>query len=302
MIRIEALAAFSAIADAGSISAAARRLSLPKSVVSERLAELEREIGARLVQRTTRKMSLTEDGHAFLMRARRILGEIQDGLDEMSERRGQLTGPLRLSAPVSFGALHLGPALYSFLRQHPGISLSLDLDDRFVDIGADGYDAVIRHGPIGDGRLLVSHRLAPSRRLLVASPDYLRAHGEPRSLEDLQAHRAILYSHRDADWRFVGKDGSKIVRPTPCMRVNNGFILRDAAVAGLGIALVAAFLIGEELGERKLKALNVGMEPEGAEVLLAYPKARSASAKLQALGAHLRQAFGDPPYWEQSNQ
>src|SRR5271170_6830934 len=125
MMKIDGLASFAAVADAGSISAAARRLGLPKSVVSERLADLEREVGARLVQRTTRKMSLTEDGQAFLVRARRILGEVQDGLDEMSERRGELMGPLRLSGPVGFGALHLGPSLYPFLRRHPGISLSL---------------------------------------------------------------------------------------------------------------------------------------------------------------------------------
>jgi DNA-binding transcriptional LysR family regulator len=265
MIRIEGLASFTAVADAGSISAAAKRLGLSKSVVSERLADLEREVGARLVQRTTRKLSLTEDGQAFLARARRILGEVEDGLEEMSERRGELTGPLRLSGPVSFGTLHLGPALYPFLRQHPGISLSLDLDDRFVDIAADGYDAVIRHGPVGDGRL-VAHRLAPSRRMLVASPGYLAEHGVPSSLDELQVHKAILFSQRETDWRFTAKDGSRVVRPAAYLRVNNGHILRDAA--------------------------------EGAEVLIAYPKERTASAKIQALTEHLREVFGDPPYWE----
>jgi DNA-binding transcriptional LysR family regulator len=165
MMELEGLAVFSAVAEAGSISEAARRLDLPKSVVSERLADLERELGARLVQRTTHKMSLTEDGHAFLSRARRILQEAQNGRDE-------LIGPLRLSAPVSFGCLHLAPALIAFLKQHPRIALSLELDDRFVDIAAVGYDAVIRHGPVGDSRL-VAHRLAPSRRVLVASPAYL---------------------------------------------------------------------------------------------------------------------------------
>ena len=297
MIRIEGLASFTAVADAGSISAAAKRLGLSKSVVSERLADLEREVGARLVQRTTRKLSLTEDGEAFLARARRILGEVEDGLDEMSERRGELTGPLRLSGPVSFGTLHLGPALYPFLRQHPGISLSLDLDDRFVDVAADGYDAVIRHGPVGDGRL-VARRLAPSRRLLVASPGYLAEHGVPRCLEDLQAHKAILFSHRETDWRFMAKDGSRVVRPAANLRVNNGLILRDAAVAGLGVALVAAFLVYKELTAGTLQVLDVGLDPEGAEVLIAYPKERTASAKVQALTEHLREAFGDPPYWE----
>jgi DNA-binding transcriptional LysR family regulator len=297
MMKIEGIAAFASVADAGSISAAARRLGLSKSVVSERLADLEREVGARLVQRSTRKMSLTEDGHSFLARARRILAEVNDSLDEASARRGQLTGPLRLSGPVSFGALHLGPALYAFLRQHPGVSLSLDLDDRFVDIAADGYDAVIRHGPVRDGRL-IARRLAPSRRMLVASPGYLAERGRPRSIEDLQAHSAILFSHRDTDWRFPTGKGPAVVRPNAAMHVNNGLVLRDAAVAGLGIALVAAFLVHEQLAAGALEVLDVGSEPEGADLLIAYPKERTASAKVQALTKHLRLTFGDPPYWD----
>jgi DNA-binding transcriptional LysR family regulator len=141
MIKLEGLGAFTALADAGSISEAARRLGVPKSVVSERLAELERELGGRLAQRTTRKMSLTEDGHAFLPRARRILQEAQDGRNELAERRGELTGPLRLSAPVSFGCLHLAPALISFMKLRLGIAVSLELDDRFADIVSGGFDA-----------------------------------------------------------------------------------------------------------------------------------------------------------------
>jgi DNA-binding transcriptional LysR family regulator len=297
MMKLEGVAAFAAVADAGSISAAGRRLDLSKSVVSERLAELERELGARLVQRSTRRMSLTEDGHAFLARARRILAEVSDSLDEASERRGELVGRLRLSAPVSFGTLHLGTALYSFLHQHPGISLSLDLDDRFVDIAADGYDAVVRHGPVRDGHL-IARRLAPSRRMLVASPAYLAEHGRPRSIGDLQAHRAILFSHRESDWRFQTGRRSTIVRPNATMQVNNGLTLRDAAVAGLGIALVATFLVYEQLRAGALEVLDVGSEPEGAELLIAYPKELTAAAKIQALTRHLRRTFGDPPYWD----
>jgi DNA-binding transcriptional LysR family regulator len=297
MIRIEGLSAFTAIADAGSVSAAAKRLGISKSVASERLTELEREVGARLVQRTTRKLSLTEDGHAFLARARRIVAEVQDGLNEMSERRGELAGPLRLSGPVAFGTLHLGPALYPFLLQHPAISLTLDLDDRFVDIAADGYDAVIRHGPVSGGRL-AARRLASSWRMLVASPDYLARHGAPKSVDDLRCHRAILFSHREADWRFAAEQGAIVVRPERALRVNNGLVLRDAAMAGLGVALVATFLVYEQLRTGELTVLDVGAAPEATEISVAYPKERSASAKLLALTEHLHGAFGDPPYWE----
>jgi DNA-binding transcriptional LysR family regulator len=297
MMKLEGLAAFTAVADAGSISEAARRLGLPKSVISERLVELERTLGGRLAQRTTRKLSLTEDGLAFLPRARRILQEAQDGRDEFAERRGELSGPLRLSAPISFGCLHLAPTLIGFMKQHPRIAVSLELDDRFVDIAAGGFDAVIRHGPVGDGRL-VTHRLAPGGRVLIASAAYLTAHGEPRSLEALEGHRAILYSHRETDWRFQAADGVRVVRPIAGLRVNNGMFIRDAALAGLGIALVPAFIVPEELRSGAVKALNVGYEPEGADLNIAYPRDRTSSAKLLALTRHLRLAFGSPPYWE----
>jgi DNA-binding transcriptional LysR family regulator len=297
MIKLEGIEAFVVIAEAGSISEAARRLGLSKSVVSERLAELERSLGARLVQRTTRKMSLTEDGLAFVERGRCILRDTLDATAEIAERRGALVGPLRISGPVSFGSLHLGPAIYSFLGQHPGIELTLDVDDRFVDIASDGYDAVIRHGPIGESQLIVK-KLVSSRRVLVASPAYLAAHGTPRSLTELEGHRAILYTNRANDWRFMGPKGWKAVRPRVALRVNNGLIMRDAALAGLGVTLLATFVIGSELRSGALKVVDVGLEAEGAEICIAYPPQRVVSAKIRALTEWLRGAFGNPPYWE----
>ncbi len=137
-------------------------------------------LGVRLVQRTTRRQSLTEDGKVFLRRAQLITREVQLAADEIADRKGQLVGPLRISpAPVTFGYLHLGPALYPFLQKYPGIELTLDLDDRFVDVEAEGYDAVLRHGPVLEGWLVVS-RIAPSRRMLVAAPAYLAQAGTPR--------------------------------------------------------------------------------------------------------------------------
>jgi DNA-binding transcriptional LysR family regulator len=146
MLKLDGIASFVAIAEAGSISAAARRLHVSKSVVSERLADLEQDLGTSLFHRTTRKLSLTEAGSAFLEKAVRIVREVEEAAAELAERRSQLTGPMRISAPVTFGRLHLGPALYPFLAQHPGISLTLELDDRRVDAAADGFDSVVRHG------------------------------------------------------------------------------------------------------------------------------------------------------------
>ena len=173
--------------EAGSISEAARRLQISKSVASERLSELESNVGATLVHRSTRKLALTEDGIAFLERAKRILHEVSEATAEISERHGDLIGPLRISAPVSFGILHLAPALNSFLKRNPRVELSVDLDDRFVGT-TDGFDAVIRHGPLPHNRW-IAKRFAPSKRLRVASPDYLKRGGTPQSTTDLEKHR-----------------------------------------------------------------------------------------------------------------
>ena len=204
MLKLETALAFVAIAEAGSITAGARRLQISKSVASERLAELERSLGTTLMHRTTRKLTLTEDGIAFHERAKRILREVDDAESEVSERRGELVGPLRISAPVSFGIRHLGPAICSFLKQNARIEPTLELDDRFVNV-ADGFDAVVRHGPVPDNGLIVK-RLASSKRMLVASQAYLKKNGVPKNIADLERHSGIIYSLRGAsDWRTAAK-------------------------------------------------------------------------------------------------
>jgi len=298
MLKLESIEAFTSIAEAGSITGAARRLAISKSVISDRLTELERTLGTTLVRRTTRMLSLTDEGNAFYERAKRILRDVDTAASELAERRGTLTGPLRISAPVSFGSLHLGHALFGFLAKHPGIELTLELDDRFVDLRAEGYDAIIRHGPIDDDRIIVK-RLCASRRLLVASAEYLKRSGNPTSLQELGRHRGIMYGNRGAtDWRFrVGRKWV-IARPQVALRVNNGLLMRDAAVAGLGIALLATFLLEVPLRKRTLKVLDVGAEAEGATIYIAYPEHLRSSGKIRALTAWLRQSFGDPAYWE----
>jgi DNA-binding transcriptional LysR family regulator len=298
MLKLESLEAFTSIAEGGSITGAARRLAISKSVISERLTELERALGATLVRRTTRTLSLTDEGKAFYERAKRILRDVETAASELAERRGTLTGPLRISAPVSFGILHLGHALFGFLAKHPGIEMTLELDDRFVDLRAEGYDAIIRHGPVDDERIIVK-RLCASRRLLVASAAYLKRAGNPTSLQELGQHQGIMYGNRGAtDWRFrVGRKWV-IARPQVALRVNNGLLMRDAAVAGLGIALLATFLLEAPLRKRTLKILDVGAEAEGATIYIAYPEHLRSSGKIRALTAWLRQSFGDPAYWE----
>ncbi|NKL07984.1 LysR family transcriptional regulator [Rhizobium leguminosarum] len=298
MIRIEGIAAFVAVVEAGSVSEAARRLRLSKSVVSERLAELEKSLGGMLLHRTTRKLTLTEDGTVFLGRAARIVREIEEAAADMAERRGTLSGPIRIAAPVTFGRMHLGPALYPFLAEHPEIELTLDIDDRRVDAASDGYDAIIRNGPIADSRL-VAWKLAHSRRLLCASPDYLARQGIPSSLADLNSHRGIFYTNRGvADWRFQTPDGAIVVRAKLALGINNGDMLRDAAIAGLGIALLPAFIAGPAIREGRLAEIDVGHRPEAEFIYMAHPEGRNPSAKLRAIADHLKKSFGDPPYWD----
>jgi len=298
MLKLEALAAFVSIVESGSIAEAARRLAISKSAVSERLTELERALATQLIRRTTRRISPTEDGHAFYARAKRILRDVEDATGAMAERRTTLAGSLRISAPVSFGSLHLGPALFGLLAKYPGLELTLELDDRFVDVIAEGYDAVVRHGPVDDRRLIVK-RLAVSRRALVASPEYLRRHGQPSALDELAQHQGILYSNRGAsDWRFRLAGKWKNAHPQVALRVNNGLLMRDAAIAHLGIALLPTFFLKEPLARRALKVIEVGAEPEGATIFVAYPPDLRTSAKIRVLTGWLRQVFGDPPYWE----
>ncbi|SCB32047.1 LysR family transcriptional regulator [Rhizobium hainanense] len=298
MLKIEGIVTFVTVAEAGSISEAARRLRLSKSVVSERLSDMEKALGATLLHRTTRKLTLTEDGTAFLQRATRIAQEVREAAADLAERRGTLMGPLRIAAPVTFGRLHLGPALYPFLAEHPQIELTLDLDDRRVDAASDGYDAIIRHGLIADSRL-VAWKLARSRRLLVASPDYLSRQGKPASLSDLEDHRGIFYTNRGvADWRFEGPDGAVVIRAKLALGVNNGDVLHDAAIAGLGIALLPAFIADPSVKQGRLVEIDVGYRPEPEFIFMAHPEGRNPSAKLRAMADHLKKAFGDPPYWE----
>ncbi|TIT62542.1 MAG: LysR family transcriptional regulator, partial [Mesorhizobium sp.] len=281
MLKLEAAAAFVAVAESGSITEAARRMALSKSVISERLSELERGLGTKLLDRTTRKLSITETGRSFYERAKRIMQEVADASAEIAERRGELAGPLRIAAPTSFGILHLGPALYGFLAKHPGIELTLDLDDRFVSIVADGYDAILRHGPVVDDGPVIVRKLASSRRFLVAAPDYLETFGRPGTVEDLKRHKGIIYSIRGAaDWRFKVSRRLMTVRPQTTLRVNNGILMRDAALAGLGLALLPAYFIQAEIADGRLVSVDVGAEPEGASIYMAFPEDRRGSAKL----------------------
>ncbi|OOG23632.1 LysR family transcriptional regulator [Thioalkalivibrio denitrificans] len=298
-MKLEGIRTFVAIVEAGSITAAARRLGVAKSVVSHRLSELEDAVGARLMQRSSRRLSLTEQGQTFHRFCARMLGELDEAVSLLAEEGHELRGPLRVAAPMSFGLLHLGPALFPFLREHPGIRLDLDLNDRMVDLVGEGYDMAIRIGQLPDSTL-VARRLVSTRNVLVASPEYARAHGLPAHVEDLSRHRGILYSnvHPNDQLRFRRDGGWVTGHFNVAMRVNNGDAMRDAAIAGLGIAVIPDFIVWQALEDGHLQVVRLDAELPESAVYAVFPQNRHLPAKVRALVDHLAASFGDPPYWK----
>lgn len=296
-MKLDGLAAFVAIANTGSISQAARQLRLSKSAVSERLGELERAVGASLVQRNSRQLALTEDGLVFLERAKRIVAEADQAANELAERRGEIAGTLRLAAPRGFGDVHLGAALYSFMERYPDVSVTADFDDRIGDAGG-GYDAIVRIAP-GDMPKMPTQTLTVSRRTLVAAPAYLARFGRPRSVDDLATHQAIHYMERNPDdWSFKSGNELIVARVTPRLRVTSCLAMRDAAIAGLGIASLPTFHSHEAIRSGALEIIDVGVDPDLTPISLAYQNGAAPGAKLKALIDHLQRSFGNPPYWD----
>lgn len=296
-MKLDGVVAFVTVATTGSISEAARHLRLSKSAVSERLTELERALDANLIQRNSRQLALTEDGNAFLERARRIIAEATEATNDLSRRRSEVTGPLRIACPRGLADTHLAAAIFSFMERFPEVSVIVDADDRMVDAAA-GFDAVIR---ISGAELpkLALETLTISRRYLVAAPSYLAQFGRPRSVEDLAKHRAIHYMERNPDdWSFrVGND-LIVARVEPRLRVSSCLSMRDAAVAGLGIASLPTFHCADGVRSGALEILDVGVDEDITPITLAYQNGVRPSAKLTALIDHLKRAFGNPPYWD----
>lgn len=296
-MKLDGVAAFVAVANTGSISEAARQLRLSKSAVSERLAELERALGANLVQRNSRQLALTEDGVAFLVRAKRIVAEADEAASELARRRGEIAGPLRIAAPRGFGDLHLGPALYSFMERYPEVSVTADFDDRVSD-AAGGYDAIIRIAP-GEMPKMSTQTLTVSRRMLVAAPSYLAQFGRPQTIDDLARHRAIHYMERNPDdWSFKSGSEMLVARVTPRLRVTSCLSMRDAAIAGLGIASLPTFHSHDAIKSGALEVIDIGVDADATPISIAYQNGMPPAAKLAALIDHLKRAFGNPPYWD----
>lgn len=287
MPELEDLRALVETLERGSFSAAAVRLGVSKQIVSRRVAALEADLGARLLQRTTRRLSPTEAGLAYAERARRVLLELAEAEQEVAHGDGTPRGRLRVSAPVSFGTLHLAPALPGFLARHPGVEAEIDLDDREVDLVGEGYDVAVRLGRLADSSL-IALRIARIRLLTCASPAYLERHGAPQAPADLRRHACLLYSvARGADWRF----GAARVVVSGRLRTNNGEVLLAAAIAGAGIARIPEFLAGPALLDGRLREVLPAHACEEGGAYVVYPRHRQGSAAIRAFAAYLQEYF-----------
>ncbi|MBL8689181.1 MAG: LysR family transcriptional regulator [Rhodospirillaceae bacterium] len=299
MGRLEDMEIFVRVVDAGSFTGAADRLGLAKSLVSRRLARLEERLGARLIARTTRKLALTEAGRAFYERARRLLEETADAEATAMATAADLKGRLRIAAPMSFGQLHLAPAVGRFLADHPEVEIDVDLNDRFVDLVGEGYALAIRIGRLKDSSL-VARKLASSRMVLCASPAYIARRGRPKTPADLAQHDCLLYTNRAAGdvWRF--RSGGRTTAPPIRARIaaNNGDFLARAAIDGLGIALLPSFIVFEALAKGELEELPCGEPLDDSAIHAVLPAGRQPPLLVRRFVDFLVSEFGPEPYWD----
>jgi len=300
MDRFENMNAFVRVVEAGSISAAADRMDVAKSVVSRRLKELEEHLGVELFHRTTRQMNLTDSGHAFYQQSVRILADILEAEHATSQFHGALKGNLKVAVPLSFGLLHLGPAITAFLQTHPDIEFDLDFNDRQVDLLAEGFDLAIRIASLPDSSL-IARRLAPIQAVMCASPAYLERMGTPQAPEQLIEHRCLVYnliSNID-NWNIYDATGQLTkTRIIPYLKASNGEFLRDAAIDGLGIVLLPAFIVYREIERGALVPILTGYRYTQLAAYAIYPQTRHLSQRVRAFVDFLVKRFEGMPYWD----
>jgi len=299
--RLEEIIAFLHVVEAGSITEAARRLKLSKSVVSKRITDLEAALQQQLLRRSTRRVRPTGEGQALYTRVRPLVGELANAVEEAGGA-DSIRGRLRIAAPMTFGTMYLSPILARFARDHPDLELAVDLDDRMADLVAGDYDLAIRIGLFEDSSL-IARKLCKSRRVVCCSPGYAEVYGLPESLEDLSRHHCIDYAHVHAArlWQFepIRRGGRpRSVRTHSRFVANNGEAMRDAAIEGLGLALLPTFIAAGPLRE----GLLIDALPR--ETSLAYSIAavhgptRQVPRRVRALIQHLSRELGGTPPWE----
>lgn len=297
MSQIGDLEIFAKVVTAGNMSAAGREMGLSPAVVSKRISHLEDRLGARLFQRTTRQLTLTEAGQGFYERIVNILAGIEEAESFVMRRNSVPQGTLKITAPTAFGRLHIAPNLGKFMSQYPDLSFDLDLSDTFVDIVGEGYDVAIRIAELQDSSL-VARKLAPNHRVICAASAYLERAGEPKTLDDLADHNCLAPAAQDL-WRLEGPEGPASVRINGNIRTNSTEVVREAVLAGVGIGLRSTWDVGAELKSGRLKViLPQYRESPRVAVYAVYPCRQHLPAKLRVFVDFLAGMFGPEPYWD----
>jgi DNA-binding transcriptional LysR family regulator len=280
--------AFVQVFDAGGFSAAARQHGRSKALLSKYVTDLEDYLGVRLMNRTTRKLGLTEAGEAYYREASQLLQQLDDLDASILDQTAAPRGLLRVSAPRNFGEMILAPAIYEFLRVHPEVTLDLRLEDRFVDLVDEGIDVALRISAAQDSSL-IARRICEMQHGVVASPAYLNARGTPRVPEDLRQHACIIDTNLQgqANWRFIENGQTVSIHVNGPVRVNSPFSARDAALAGLGLALLPGYLADPMIRSGQLVRVLDGYVQTGAALQAVYPHRRHLAGKVRALIDHL---------------
>ena len=292
MDRLKEMQTFTAVVDAGSFVKAAEELGMSKAAVSRYVADLETRLGVRLLHRTTRKLSLTEEGSVFNIRCRELLSGVEEAEAEVTSRAGAAQGLLRVNVPVTFGIQHLASLWGKFHTQHPQVRLDVTLSDRIVDVVEEGYDLAIRIAELPSSSL-ISKRLAKTRIVLCASPEYLASHGTPSHPAELNDHATIAYrywSTKDA-WLFEGPEGPVNITIKPWVQTNNGDTCRAIALANQGIILHPTFLIGDDLAAGRLVEILPEYRSIELGIYAIYPTRKHIAPKVRALVNFLADQF-----------
>ena len=296
---LQEMSVFSRVVASGSLSAAARELGISPALVSRRLAALENRLGVRLINRTTRSLNLTVEGARYYDVCNRVLAEIQEADAEVSVGRVEPQGALKVALPASFGHQHVAPLVPQFAALYPKVQLALSLSDRTVNIMDEGFDVAVCIAELQDSSL-AARRLAPNRRIVCASPAYLRAHGEPRTPDELTRHNCLVTSDFAGNWDYIRPDGRPgTVRVSGRYCCDNWEVLREWALAGLGVALKSTWDVHRQLEDGSLVALFPGYAFHSDVAIYAvYPHRRFLPAKTRVFIEFLAQSFGPEPYWD----